>query len=144
MKNATTMISPKEIFSDAPVMSSFAVKDIAATRRFYGDTLGLDVRDGRMGGSLEIHGKAGPPIWIYEKSDHQPAVFTVLNLQVRDVDEAVDALTGAGVKMEHYAGEQGIKTDEKGIARGAPDGGQGPSIAWFKDPSGNIVSVLER
>ena len=89
-------------------------------------------------------GKAGPPIWIYEKSDHQPAVFTVLNLQVRDVDEAVDALTGAGVKMEHYAGEQGIKTDEKGIARGAPDGGQGPSIAWFKDPSGNIVSVLER
>ena len=144
MKNATTMISPQEIFSEAPVMSSFAVKDIAATRRFYGDTLGLDVRDGRMGGSLEIHGKAGPPIWIYEKSDHQPAVFTVLNLQVRDVDEAVDALSGAGIKLEHYDGEQGIKTDAKGIARGGSGVSEGPSIAWFKDPSGNIVSVLER
>lgn len=144
MKNATTMISPQEIFSEAPVMSSFAVKDIAATRRFYGDTLGLDVRDGRMGGSLEIHGKAGPPIWIYEKSDHQPAVFTVLNLQVRDVDEAVDALSGAGIKLEHYDGEQGIKTDAKGIARGSSGVNEGPSIAWFKDPSGNIVSVLER
>lgn len=144
MKNATTMISPQEIFSEAPVMSSFAVKDIAATRRFYGDTLGLDVRDGRMGGSLEIHGKAGPPIWIYEKSDHQPAVFTVLNLQVRDVDEAVDALSGAGIKLEHYDGEQGIKTDAKGIARGGSGVNEGPSIAWFKDPSGNIVSVLER
>lgn len=80
---------------------------------------------------------------IYPKPDHQPAVFTVLNLQVRDVDEAVEALTGAGIKMEHYNGDGGVKTDANGIARGTPDGGQGPSIAWFRDPSGNIVSVLE-
>ena len=142
MQKTNTMIDPKAIFRDAPVMSSFAVKDIETTRQFYGRTLGLDVRDGRMG-DLEIHGKTGQPVMIYPKPDHQPAVFTVLNLQVRDVDEAVDALTGAGIKMEHYDGQQGIKTDAKGIARGAPDGSQGPSIAWFRDPSGNIVSVLE-
>jgi catechol 2,3-dioxygenase-like lactoylglutathione lyase family enzyme len=142
MQKTNTMTDPKAIFRDATMFSSFAVKDIEATRQFYGRTLGLDIRDGRMG-DLEIHSKSGTPVFIYPKPDHQPAVFTVLNLQVRDVDEAVDALTGAGVKMEHYNGEQGIKTDAKGIARGTPDGGQGPSIAWFRDPSGNIVSVLE-
>jgi catechol 2,3-dioxygenase-like lactoylglutathione lyase family enzyme len=142
MQKTNTMIDPKAIFREAPVMPSFAVKDLEATRQFYGRTLGLDVRDDQMG-NLQIHSKAGVPVLIYPKPDHQPAVFTVLNLQVRDVDEAVDALTGAGVKMEHYNGEQGIKTDGKGIARGTPDGGQGPSIAWFRDPSGNIVSVLE-
>jgi catechol 2,3-dioxygenase-like lactoylglutathione lyase family enzyme len=142
MQKTSTMTDPKAIFRDAPITSSFAVKDIEATRRFYGQTLGLDVRDGGMG-NLELHGKSGPSVFIYPKPDHQPAVFTVLNLQVRDVDEAVDALTGAGIKMEHYNGEGGVKTDDKGIARGTPDGGQGPSIAWFRDPSGNIVSVLE-
>jgi catechol 2,3-dioxygenase-like lactoylglutathione lyase family enzyme len=141
MQKTNTMIDPKAIFRDASVMPSFAVKDIEATRQFYGRTLGLDVRDGGMG-NLELHGKSGQ-VLIYPKPDHQPAVFTVLNLQVRDVDDAVDALTGAGVKMEHYNGEGGVKTDAKGVARGTPDGGQGPSIAWFRDPSGNIVSVLE-
>ena len=142
MQKTNTLIDPKAIFRDAQVMSSFAVKDIDATRQFYGRTLGLDVRDGQMG-DIEIYGKGGPSVMIYPKPDHQPAVFTVLNLQVPDIDEAVDALTGAGIKMEHYNGEGGIKTDAKGIARGAPDGGKGPSIAWFRDPSGNIVSVLE-
>jgi len=142
MQKTNTMIDPKAIFRDAPVFSSFAVKDIQATRQFYGQTLGLDIRDGKMG-DLELHGTSGAPVFIYPKPDHQPAVFTVLNLQVRDVDEAVDALTGAGVKMEQNNGEGGVKTDAKGIARGTPDGGQGPSIAWFRDPSGNIVSVLE-
>lgn len=142
MQKTSTMIDPKAIFRDAPIVSSFAVKDIDATRRFYGRTLGLDVRDGQMG-DLEIHGRSGPPVWIYPKPDHEPAVFTVLNLQVRDIDEAVDALIGAGVTMEHYDGQHGIETDAKGIARRAPDGGQGPSIAWFRDPSGNIVAVLE-
>jgi catechol 2,3-dioxygenase-like lactoylglutathione lyase family enzyme len=142
MQKTNTLIDPKAIFRDAQVMPSFAAKDIEATRQFYGRTLGLDVRDGQQG-DLEIHGKASLPVLIYPKPDHQPAVFTVLNLQVRDVDEAVDALTGAGIKMEHYNGEFGIKTDAKGIARGTPDGGKGPSIAWFRDPSGNIVSVLE-
>ena len=138
MQKTNTMIDPKAIFRDAPVFSSFSVKDIEATRRFYGQTLGLDVRDGQMG-NLELRGKSGQAVFIYGKADHQPAVFTVLNLQVPDVDEAVEALTGAGIKMEHYNGEGGVKTDAKGIARG-----QGPNIAWFRDPSGNIVSVLER
>jgi catechol 2,3-dioxygenase-like lactoylglutathione lyase family enzyme len=142
MQKTNTLIDPKAIFRDATITSSFAVKDIDATRQFYGRTLGLDVRDGRMG-YLELHGTSGQPVFIYPKPDHQPAVFTVLNLEVRDVDEAVDALTGAGIKMEHYDGEGGVKTDAKGIARGAPDGSEGPSIAWFRDPSGNIVSVLE-
>ena len=81
---------------------------------------------------------------VYPKPDHQPAVFTVLNLQVRDVDRAVDALIRAGVRMEHYGGENGIWTDPKGIARAEGEGGgQGPSIAWFRDPAGNILAVLE-
>lgn len=143
MQKSNTMVDPKAIFRDAPIISSFAVKDIEATRQFYGRTLGLDIRDGREEGILELHGKAGMPVLIYPKPDHEPAVFTVLNLQVRDVDEAVDALTGAGIKMEHYEGENGVKTDAKGIARGDGDGGRGPSIAWFRDPSGNILSVLE-
>jgi catechol 2,3-dioxygenase-like lactoylglutathione lyase family enzyme len=137
------MTDPKAVFRDAPIMASFAVKDIEATRQFYGRTLGLDIRDGQEEGILEIHGKSSLPVLVYPKPDHQPAVFTVLNLQVRDVDEAVDALTGAGVKLEHYNGENGIKTDAKGIARGDGDTGKGPSIAWFRDPSGNIVSVLQ-
>jgi catechol 2,3-dioxygenase-like lactoylglutathione lyase family enzyme len=137
------MADPKAVFRDAPIMASFAVKDIEATRQFYGRTLGLDIRDGQEEGILEIHGKSSLPVLVYPKPDHQPAVFTVLNLQVRDVDEAVDALTGAGVKLEHYNGENGIKTDAKGIARGDGDTGKGPSIAWFRDPSGNIVSVLQ-
>jgi len=80
---------------------------------------------------------------VYPKPDHKPAVFTVLNLQVGDIDEAVDALTKAGIRLEQYNGENGIKTDAKGIARGESDGGNGPGIAWFRDPSGNILSVLE-
>ena len=143
MRNTATMIDPKAILSKAPVFASFAVKDIDLARKFYGGTLGLDVREDKEMGILEIHSPDKSHVLVYPKPDHQPAVFTVLNLQVRDIDEAVDALIGAGVKMEHYTDPQGIKTDAKGIARGTPDGGQGPSIAWFRDPSGNIVSVLE-
>jgi catechol 2,3-dioxygenase-like lactoylglutathione lyase family enzyme len=142
MQKTNTMIDPKAVFRDAAIFSSFAVKDIDKTRAFYRDTLGLDCRDGQMG-DLELHAKSGHTVMIYPKPDHQPAVFTVLNLPVRDIDDAVDALTGAGITMERYDGEHGVKTDAKGIARGTPDGGQGPSIAWFRDPSGNIVSVLE-
>jgi catechol 2,3-dioxygenase-like lactoylglutathione lyase family enzyme len=143
MQKSNTILEPKAIFRDAPIMASFAVKDIEATRQFYGRKLGLDVRDGQQEGILELHGKASVPVLIYPKPDHEPAVFTVLNLQVRDVDEAVDALIDAGIRMEHYDDENGIKTDAKGIARSDEGGGQGPSIAWFRDPSGNIVSVLE-
>ena len=139
MRNATTMVDPKAIFTKAPVFASFAVKDIDLARKFYGGTLGLDVREDKEMGILEIHSPDKSHVLVYPKPDHQPAVFTVLNLQVRDIDEAVDALTSAGVKFERYDTAD-MKTDAKGVVRG--DKG-GPSIAWFRDPSGNIVSVLE-
>jgi catechol 2,3-dioxygenase-like lactoylglutathione lyase family enzyme len=141
MPHTTTMTDIKSVLRDAPIFSSFAVKDVDAARTFYGTKLGLNVREGEMG-VLEIHGQAGPPVMVYPKPDHEPAVYTVLNLQVRDIDEAVDALIDAGVKMEHYDGQNGPQTDAKGVARGDTSG-EGPSIAWFRDPSGNILSVLE-
>jgi predicted enzyme related to lactoylglutathione lyase len=82
----------------------------------------------------------GGRVFIYPKPNHEPATFTILNFQVDDIDQAVDQLTKLGVRFEHYEGE--MKTDEKGIFRGA-DRGEGPNIAWFKDPAGNILSVLE-
>ena len=144
MRNATTIVDPKAILKNAPVFASFAVKDLDPARQFYGRTLGLDVRDVEEMGILEIHGPDKSHVLVYPKPDHQPANFTVFNLQVRDIDEAVDALTSAGVKFERYDTDD-IKTDAKGVARGENqrDGTKGPSIAWFRDPSGNIVSVLE-
>jgi catechol 2,3-dioxygenase-like lactoylglutathione lyase family enzyme len=139
MRDTTTIVDPKAIFKDAPVFASFAVKDLDPARQFYGSTLGLDVRDDKQMGVLEIHSADKSHVMVYPKPDHQPAVFTVLNLQVRDIDEAVDALTSAGVKFERYDTAD-MKTDAKGVVRGDK---QGPSIAWFRDPSGNIVSVLE-
>ena len=145
MQTVSTMNELKAIFRDALIMPSFAVKDLEAARQFYDQTLGLDVRDGQQEGILEIHGKSSVPVLVYPKPDHQPAVFTVLNLQVHEIEDAVDALIAAGVKMERYDGENGITTDAKGIVRGEtePGGSRGPSIAWFRDPSGNILSVLE-
>ena len=142
MPHTTTMTDIKSVLRDAPIVASFAVKDVDRASEFYGTKLGLNVRKGEMG-DLEIHGRTGQTVFVYPKPDHQPAVFTVLNLQVRDIDEAVDGLIDAGIQMEHYNGENGIRTDAKGIARGEKQGGEGPSIAWFRDPSGNILSVME-
>ena len=139
MRNTATMIDPKAILSKAPVFASFAVKDIELARKFYGGTLGLDVREDKEMGILEIHSPDKSHVLVYPKPDHQPAVFTVLNLQVRDIDEIVDSLTSAGLRFERYNTDD-IRTDAKGVARGEK---QGPSIAWFRDPSGNIVSVME-
>ena len=139
MRNTATLINPKGILTKAPVFASFAVKDLEPARQFYGRTLGLDVRDDKEMGILEIHAPDKSHVLVYPKPDHQPANFTVLNLQVRDIDEAVDALTSVGIKFERYDTAD-IKTDAKGVARGDK---QGPSIAWFRDPSGNIVSVME-
>ena len=126
------------MFKDSKLASSFAVKDSATARKFYEGTLGLDVRDSMEQGLFEIHGTGGTPILVYPKPDHVPAVFTVLNIMVSDLDTAVDGLTTAGVAMEHYdTGD--FKTDARGIA----SDGRGPAIAWFKDPSGNIISVLK-
>ena len=117
--------------------ASFAVPDIGAARHFYGEQLGLDVRDAPEQGIIELHFNGGPPVIVYPKPDHRPAVFTILNFPVADVDAAVDELAGKGIGMERFEMD-GMEPDDKGIYRG-----EGPAIAWFKDPAGNILSVLE-
>ena len=114
--------------------SSFSVNDLQRAKQFYSQTLGLKVNESEMG--LEIH-PGDTDVFIYPKPSHTPASFTVLNFLVDDIDKAVDELNQKGVRFEQYDGE--IKTNEKGIHH---DGG--PSIAWFKDPAGNILSVLEK
>ena len=121
---------------DSKAFSGFSVNDIAKAKQFYGKTLGLDVDESNGMLTLKIAGRT--PILIYPKQNHSPATFTILNFPVPDVDAAVDRLTRSGVRFERYEGD--IKTDEKGIARNAG----GPLIAWFKDPAGNILSVLEQ
>jgi predicted enzyme related to lactoylglutathione lyase len=117
--------------------SGYSVNDIQKAKKFYQETLGLNVKDNPMG-IIELHIEGSNPIILYPKPDHQPATYTVLNFPVADVDKAVDELTLKGVTFEQYGGD--IKTDAKGISR---DNG-GPTIAWFKDPAGNILSVLEK
>jgi catechol 2,3-dioxygenase-like lactoylglutathione lyase family enzyme len=125
------------VLKDSKAYSGFSVNDIAAARAFYADTLGLDVTEEH--GMLGLHLAGGGTVLLYPKENHVPATFTVLNFPVPDVDAAVDRLIAAGVKMEHYdMGE--IKTDAKGIVRGDENG---PTIAWFTDPAGNILSVLD-
>ena len=123
------------MLNDSPAYSGFAVPDIAAAKRFYRDTLGLGVEDGPMG-TLGLQLGSGARVLVYPKPDHEPATYTILNFPVDDVEAAVDRLVARGVRFEHYDGE--IRTDAKGIMRG-----NGPSIALFKDPAGNILSVLE-
>jgi predicted enzyme related to lactoylglutathione lyase len=120
------------MFEDSKAYSGFAVKELDAAKTFYGDTLGLDVKDQPMG-TLGIQLGSGATVMVYHKPDFVPATYTILNFPVADVDVAVDQLTAAGVEMLHYPG---LGQDAKGISRG-----QGPTIAWFADPSGNILSV---
>ena len=119
----------------ANTFSSFAVDDVERAREFYADTLGLKVSDGPMG-VLSLDVADGRSILVYPKPDFTPATYTVLNFQVDDVDAAVDELSGRGVKFERY---EGFDQDAKGISRTAG----APSIAWFKDPAGNILAVLK-
>jgi catechol 2,3-dioxygenase-like lactoylglutathione lyase family enzyme len=126
------------MLTNAPAFSSFAVPDIDAARRFYGEILGLDVRDSAEAGLLELHLGGTTPVLVYPKPDHQPAVFTVLNFPVDSVETAVDELNGKGVEMNRYDLGDGNSGDAKGIHRG-----DGPTIAWFSDPAGNILSILE-
>jgi predicted enzyme related to lactoylglutathione lyase len=121
------------MFKDTKAFSSFSADDIPRARQFYGETLGLNVSDEMDG--LGLHLGGGGEVFIYPKDDHTPATFTVLNFSVEDVDATVEQLTNAGVRFEQYEGD--IQTDEKGIFRG-----EGPTIAWFKDPAGNILSVI--
>jgi catechol 2,3-dioxygenase-like lactoylglutathione lyase family enzyme len=124
------------MFKDSKAFSGFAVKDLDAAKTFYGETLGLDARMGEMG-NLDLHLGGGQTVFIYPKDDHVPATYTILNFPVADIDAAVDQLIAAGVTMERYEGPD-FNQDAKGIMRG-----NGPSIAWFKDPAGNILSVLQ-
>ena len=130
----------KIMFKNTKAFSSFSVNDLQKAKEFYGKTLGLEVEDNPMG-IIELHIAGSNNIMVYPKPNHEPATFTVLNFPVDNIDKAVDELIAKGITFEQYEGE--IKTDEKGILRS--DGGkQGPSIAWFKDPAGNILSVLEQ
>ena len=125
------MVNTTEAFS------GMSAKDISAVRKFYEETLEIPVEDAGMG-AITLQLDTGGVVYIYPKPDHQPASFTVLNFPVDDIDVAVDELVAKGVKFEKY---EGAHQDEKGIARGKA-AGQGPDIAWFTDPSGNILSVL--
>ena len=125
------------VLSDTKAIQSFSVDDLEKARSFYHDTLGLDVAEKPEG--LEITVGDGNRIFVYPKPNHEPATFTILNFLVDNVDTAVDKLKSTGVRFEHYDLPD-IKTDERGIAR---DTG-GPAMAWFKDPAGNILSVLQR
>ena len=127
------------MFRHTHAFSGFSVDDIQTAKEFYGQTLGLELSETKEGLILRIAG--GGQVFLYPRPNHTPASFTILNFPVQDIDQAVDALVKLGVRFESYEGE--IKTDEKGIFRGAAQG-KGPNIAWFKDPAGNILSVLER
>jgi catechol 2,3-dioxygenase-like lactoylglutathione lyase family enzyme len=120
------------MLKDSHAFSGFATGDTDAARAFYADTLGLEVTEEH--GILTLHLAGGATVIVYPKLEHTPADFTVLNFPVDDVEAAVDALAERGVRFERY---EGAPQDEKGIMRG-----HGPDIAWFRDPAGNILSVL--
>jgi catechol 2,3-dioxygenase-like lactoylglutathione lyase family enzyme len=123
------------MFKDTKAFSGFSVNNLQKAHAFYGQTLGLDVSESH--GLLTLHIAGGTHILMYPKDNHTPATFTILNFPVDSIEQAVNELTKRGVHFESYnAGD--LVTDEKGISRGA-----GPNIAWFKDPAGNILSVLE-
>ena len=124
-------ITPTQVFS------GFSVNDTAAAKQFYGGTLGLEVTEGPMG-TLELSLPGGAKVMMYPKPDHEPATFTILNFAVEDVEAAVDQLNGRGVQTKIY-NDPDLPTDDKGIMRG-----NGPDIAWFKDPAGNVLAVLKQ
>ena len=123
------------MLKESKAFSGFSANDIPKAKDFYGQTLGLEVSEDH--GVLTLHLAGGNNVLIYPKPNHVPATFTVLNFPVKNVDQAVDELKKRGVRFEIY-NLPDLKTDEKGIMRG-----KGPTIAWFKDPAGNILSVLE-
>jgi predicted enzyme related to lactoylglutathione lyase len=125
------------MFTNTKAFSGFSVNDIQKAKTFYHEVLGLNVSEMQEMMILTLHITGGTDIIIYPKPNHTPATFTILNFPVDNIDKAVDELTNRGVKFLHYDGE--LKTDEKGIFRGG-----GPKIAWFEDPAGNILSVLQQ
>jgi predicted enzyme related to lactoylglutathione lyase len=124
------------MFSPTRAFSGFSVDDVPAAKAFYGEILGLDVTENEMG-ILELHLGSGAIVIVYGKPNHLPATFTILNFDVDDVDDAVDDLNAKGVVTKIYDDAE-FPTDARGIARG-----RGPDIAWFRDPAGNVLSVLK-
>jgi len=125
------------MFKNTKAFSGFAVDDLSAAKNFYRETLGLKVTEIDMGdGLLELDIAGDGNVMVYPKPDHAPATYTILNFPVNDIDTAVDELSKRGVRFERYPD---FDQDEKGISRG-----NGPSIAWFTDPAGNILSVLQK
>ncbi len=122
------------MLADSKAFSGFAVPDPEAARAFYADTLGLEVSD--ENGLLTMHLAGDRPTLIYPKSDHEPASYTILNFPVENIEQVVDDLASRGVTFERY---DGFEQDERAIFRG-----DGPPIAWFKDPAGNVLSVLQQ
>ncbi len=123
------------MFENTRAFSGFAVDDVSMARQFYSETLGLKVTEDN--GMLTLHVAGDRPTLVYPKPDHKPASFTILNFPVDDVEAAVEQLSERGVRFERYEGT-GVETDEHGIFRGG-----GPLIAWFKDPAGNVLSVIQ-
>jgi predicted enzyme related to lactoylglutathione lyase len=121
------------MFTETKAFSGFAVPDIAAAKAFYGDTLGIDVSEDH--GLLTLHLAGDRPTLVYPKPDHVPASYTILNFPVGDIDAAVDELVARGVEILRY---EGMEQDDRGIMRAG-----GPYIAWFTDPAGNVLSVLQ-
>jgi catechol 2,3-dioxygenase-like lactoylglutathione lyase family enzyme len=122
------------MFGNTKAFSGFAVDDLAKAREFYGETLGLRTSE-EQEGLLTLHIAGDRDVLVYPKPDHTPATYTILNFPVDDIDEAVDALAARGVQFERY---EGLGQDEKGVSRDP-----GPPIAWFRDPAGNILSLLQ-
>ncbi len=127
------------MLQNSRAFSSFSVNDITKAKEFYAGTLALPVRETKEG--LEIILAGGGKVFVYAKDDHTPATYTVLNFEVVDINHTIDELRQMGVQFEQYEGE--MQTDEKGIAHGR-EIGAGPDIAWFKDPAGNFLSILEQ
>lgn len=124
------------MFKDTKAFSGFSVDDIPAAQRFYGETLGLEVSEDN--GMLTLHIAGDTDVLVYPKGDqHEPASFTIVNFPVDDIDAAVATLAERGVELERYEGTD-LETDESGVFRGG-----GPPIAWFKDPAGNVLSVIQ-
>ena|SRR5215216_512810 len=121
------------MFTNTKAFSGFAVDDVDKAREFYAETLGLEVSE--EDGLLTLRIAGDRPTLIYPKPDHKPADYTILNFPVEDVEQAVDELAARGVEVERY---DGFEQDERGIFRGG-----GPAIAWFKDPAGNVLSVIQ-
>ena len=127
--------STSNMFKGAKAFPSFSVNDLNKAKQFYGDTLGLEVNELPEGLDVKLANNLN--VFLYPKPNHTPATFTVLNFPVNNIDDAVDEPKNLGVRLEHYDMAE-IRTDDKGIMRGP-----GPQIAWFKDPSGNVLSVIQ-